>query len=95
MSLEEKQAVMTRDDTPSIPEEDLPDHEVGWEERLRREVVRNHRHRWRRLQRLMEENRRSRQEPAVPPSEPSGAGGGSPEAAPEPPTAPDSESGRP
>ncbi len=82
---------MPLDDTPSTPEEELPDHEVDWEERLRREVVRNHRHRWRRLQRLMDENRRKGPEPAASPAEPTGTGGASPAPESEPPAASDPE----
>ncbi len=78
------------DDTPSIPDEELPDHEVDWEERLRREVVRNHRHRWRRLQRLMEESRRKGSEPEAAPAEPPEASAGSMTPQIEPPAAPDS-----
>ena len=72
-----------QDETPSIPEEELPDHEVGWEERLRREVVRGHRFRWRRLERLMEEDRRRREDPAAAPADSDPPGGSPQDAEPE------------
>lgn len=46
------------DEMTDRSEEVLPDDEVDWEERLRREVVRSLRFRWRRLERLMDADRR-------------------------------------
>jgi hypothetical protein len=82
---------MAADETPSIPDEDLPDHEVDWEERLRREVVRNYRHRWHRLHQMMEESRHRSPDPEAAPSEPSAMGAAPTEGETDPPGRRDAE----
>ena len=63
MSGDGSPAPVTWEEPTERPDEALPDDEVDWEERLYREVVRTFRYRWRRLIRLMGDDRR-RREPA-------------------------------
>jgi hypothetical protein len=63
MSADGSPAPVTWDESTERPDAALPDDEVDWEERLHREVVRTFRYRWRRLTRLMGDDRR-RREPA-------------------------------